>query len=44
MQKRHTDRYQYFQELAQTSEKYFMPYIEGVLDVSKPISILEVGC
>lgn len=40
MQKRHTDRYQYFQELAQTSEKYFMPYIEGVLDVSRDIQLM----
>ncbi len=44
MQKRHTDRSQYFQELAQTSEKYFIPYIESILDINKPISILEIGC
>jgi len=27
MQKRHTDREAYFHELAQTCERYFMPYI-----------------
>lgn len=44
MQKRHTDRLQYFRELAQTSERYFMPYIKNFLDIDKPISVLEVGC
>lgn len=44
MQKRHTDRQLYFYELAHTSEKYFMPYIKTFLDMSKPISILEIGC
>lgn len=44
MQKRHTDRYQYFKELAQTSDKYFIPYIKSILDVTKPLSILEIGC
>lgn len=44
MQKRHIDRLQYFRELAQTSERYFMPYIKDFLDMAGPISILEVGC
>lgn len=37
MQKRHIDRLQYFRELAQTSERYFMPYIKDFLDMAGPI-------
>lgn len=44
MQKRHSNRQQYFNELAYTSEKYFLPYITDFVDISSPISILEVGC
>lgn len=44
MQKRHTDRLQYFCELAHTSEKYFIPYIKNFLDTSHTLSILEIGC
>ncbi len=44
MQKRHTDRKQYFYELAHTSEKYFIPYIKNFLDMSQPLSVLEIGC
>ena len=44
MQKRHVDRFQYFRELAHTSEQYFIPYIKEHLDVENPISILEIGC
>lgn len=44
MQKRHTNRLQYFRELAQTSERYFIPYIKNFLDTNNPISILEIGC
>ena len=44
MQKRHTDRQQYFYELAHTSEKYFIPYIKNFLDMSHSLSILEIGC
>jgi len=43
MQKRHVDRFQYFRELAHTSEQYFIPYIKEHLDVENPISILETG-
>ena len=44
MQKRHIDRLQYFRELAQTRERYCLPYIKDFLDMAGPISILEVGC
>lgn len=44
MQKRHSNRQQYFNELAYTSEKYFLPYITDFIGLNNPISILEVGC
>lgn len=43
MQKRHTDRYRYFREEAATTEKYFIPYLSGFIDVDN-INVLEVGC
>lgn len=33
MQDRHQNRRQYFDELAETSEKYFIPYIETVASI-----------
>lgn len=44
MQQRHFDRRQYFEELAKTSEKYFLPYIMQCHDINKDMSILEIGC
>ena len=44
MQKRHTDRQRYFCELAHTSEKYFVPYINKFIDTTHSLSILEIGC
>ena len=44
MQARHTDRYQYFKEEGQTTEKYFMPYIEQWGGGERPATVLEVGC
>jgi len=44
MQQRHSDRQQYFKELAQTSEKYFMPYIMQFHVINPQTSILEIGC
>lgn len=44
MQKRHIERCQYFHELAYTCEKYLIPYISKRLDLSKHLSILEIGC
>lgn len=44
MQKRHTDRKQYFTELAQTCEKYFLPFIENYIQVTPELNVLEIGC
>jgi 2-polyprenyl-3-methyl-5-hydroxy-6-metoxy-1,4-benzoquinol methylase len=44
MQQRHTNRKQYFEELAITSEKYFIPYISQSKKIEKGMRILEIGC
>ncbi len=44
MHKRHTDRYQYFRELALTSEKYFIPFIDNYKTITSVDNILEFGC
>lgn len=43
MQRRQQDRYLYFQELAQTSRKYYVPYIKKYKNI-QGIKVLEVGC
>jgi len=35
---------QYFQELARSSEKYFIPYISGVKRLAAGMRVLEFGC
>lgn len=44
MQERQKDRTQYFNELAQTSEKYFIPYIQPFKEIKKGLRVLEIGC
>ena len=44
MQKRHRNRKQYFKELAQTCEKYFLPFIEHHKEIVPELNILEIGC
>lgn len=44
MQQRQLNKTQYFNELAVTSEKYFLPYIETVKSVKGGMSVLEIGC
>lgn len=44
MQKRQLDRAQYFQELAITSEKHFLPYILKFKKIVPGLNILEIGC
>ena len=44
MQKRHLNPRQYFEELAKTSSKYFMPYIEQFRQITPATRILEIGC
>lgn len=44
MQKRQKDRARYFQELSQTSEKYFLPYVSRFKPVVQGLNVLEIGC
>ena len=44
MQKRHLDRTLYFKELAETSRKYYIPYIEKFKSLNPHSRILEIGC
>ncbi len=41
---RKVDGAQYFNELARSSEKYFIPYINGVKRISPGMRVLEFGC
>lgn len=41
---RNISRQQYFEELARTSEKYFLPYLESFSPVVLHTRVLEVGC
>lgn len=43
MQKRHIDRKRYFEEQAQTSKRYYIPYIKNIIG-HLPTKVLEVGC
>lgn len=44
MQSRQLNRRQYFYELATTSKKYFIPYIQRHKQVEKGMKVLEIGC
>ena len=44
MQKRHSDRKQYFKEQGFTTEKYVIPFIEDCLKISAQTRVLEIGC
>ncbi|MDR0659110.1 MAG: class I SAM-dependent methyltransferase [Mediterranea sp.] len=44
MQKRHSDRRQYFIEQAATSEEFYMNYINGRLPIERGFRVLEIGC
>ena len=44
MQERHKDRKLYFQELARTSKKYFIPYIQQFIEIKPNMRVLEIGC
>ena len=44
MQERQTNRELYFEELAATSKKYFIPYISEFKKIERGMSILEIGC
>lgn len=44
MQSRHTDRERYFQELVETSRKYYIGYVKKHKPIDETIRILEIGC
>ena len=44
MQERQTDRIRYFNELAATCEKYFLPYISKFASPENGMEVLEIGC
>lgn len=44
MQERHTNRARYFEELAVSSEKYFIPYLNQFVKLNPSSRILEIGC
>lgn len=44
MQERHTDRFAYFTELANTSREFYLDYLQPFFEVKKGMNILEVGC
>ena len=44
MQERQNNRRLYFQELAITSRKYYLPYIQAYKAIKAGMNILEVGC
>ena len=44
MQNRHLDRRSYFNELATTSEAWYVPYLEAMTTLAPSTRILEIGC
>ncbi len=44
MQERHADRKQYFDEQAETTLKYVIPFIREKMEVTASINVLEPGC
>ena len=44
MQKRHTDRKRYFDELATTSNDFYVRYVKKYMSITSATKILEIGC
>ena len=44
MQSRQFNRRQYFDELAVTGQKYYLPYIEKFIRIEEGLKIIEIGC
>ncbi len=44
MQKRHQDRHQYFNELANTARNYYIDYLQPYLTLTPQTRVLEIGC
>lgn len=44
MQTRQTDRARYFRELADTSQRHFIPYLSAFTRIESGMNVLEIGC
>ncbi|MGL6022220.1 MAG: class I SAM-dependent methyltransferase [Chitinophagaceae bacterium] len=44
MQERHSNMKLYFEELATTSKKFYIPYFTEFIPISSSTKILEIGC
>lgn len=44
MQLRHSNRLQYFNELANTAREYFIEYLNNHYNLSAKTRVLEIGC
>lgn len=44
MQERHQNKDQYFTEQGVTTEKYVIPYLAGILELTPATEVLEIGC
>lgn len=44
MQERHKNKWQYFNEQAETTKRYVIPYIEQAKRITPGFTILEIGC
>ena len=44
MQDRHTNRRQYFNEQAFTTQNYVIPHLSKFVTIDKNTSVLEIGC
>lgn len=44
MQRRHLDRYSYFNELANTSREFYLDYLGRFIEIKTEMKVLEIGC
>jgi len=40
----HTDKARYFNMQYQVTKEYVIPFLEGSIDLDKPMNVLEIGC
>ncbi|MBR3766398.1 MAG: class I SAM-dependent methyltransferase, partial [Muribaculaceae bacterium] len=44
MQLRHSNRLQYFNELANTTREFYIDYLNNHFNISNKCKVLEIGC
>ncbi len=44
MQKRHKNKQQYFLEQAETTQKFVVPFLSDLVEITKDTTVLEIGC